>query len=334
MRTKSWVLVLTVVSACGDGDIDIDTDANNVCGEIAEVACHNMYQCCSEGEIEDFLGVDEPRTEAQCRDDVRKLCDRAIADRDFSIEGGRSRFDAQIMNTCLNALVAPEGVCATIDEVLPWTAACMNEAWTGLVSDGSECLAAFECESTDSFCAPNQRCTALPRVGQPCPGNQCAANLFCSGGTCQTQLGEGGQCMQQQQCQPPLFCDFNRVPAVCTARGDGGDPCTSSAACKSFQCIPGTCAGANPFQCFEDLDCNGRCADDNMPCTTDSQCQIGACSVTTTTQCTVNGQCPGVETCVFPVRCLPGDCVGDPVCTSAQITADYCTGALNDLPIP
>jgi hypothetical protein len=30
---------------------------------------------------------------------------------------------------------------------------------------------------------------------------------------------------------------------------------------------------------------------------------------------------------------LPGDCIGDPVCTAATITVDYCTGALNELPL-
>jgi hypothetical protein len=32
--------------------------------------------------------------------------------------------------------------------------------------------------------------------------------------------------------------------------------------------------------------------------------------------------------CNFPVKCLPGVCEGMPVCTTAQVVADYCTGAL------
>jgi hypothetical protein len=34
---------------------------------------------------------------------------------------------------------------------------------------------------------------------------------------------------------------------------------------------------------------------------------------------------------VFPVLCLPGDCIGDPVCTSRTLAVDYCE-SLGELP--
>jgi hypothetical protein len=40
--------------------------------------------------------------------------------------------------------------------------------------------------------------------------------------------------------------------------------------------------------------------------------------------CTSPTACGAGDTCLFPVRCLPGDCVGDPVCTAAQYVVDYC----------
>ena len=99
-----WICLV----ACGGG-VSVSTNASNVCSEIAEVACHNVYKCCSEGEIEDFLGVDEPRTEPQCKEDVRRTCERNIAKLDAAIEEKRVRFDSDLMNNCLEAIVAPSG---------------------------------------------------------------------------------------------------------------------------------------------------------------------------------------------------------------------------------
>jgi hypothetical protein len=139
-------------------------------------------------------------------------------------------------------------------------------------------------------------------------------------------------CNSSNQCQKDLFCDFNQAQPKCTARGAGGDPCTSSQACKSNQCIPGQCAGSNN-SCFTDTQCNGRCADDNSFCSQDSNCAIGHCSTTASQTCS-SQNCPLNETCIFPVACLPGDCVGNPTCTDTQVTVDYCTGALAELPLP
>src|SRR5262249_55069248 len=104
----SYVVIAAFVVGCGGGSgVSIDANQDNVCGEIAEVACHNMYQCCSEGEIETFLRVSDPRTEDQCRDDLTRLCKRSIANLDDGISAGRVKFDGNIMNHCLEALVAP-----------------------------------------------------------------------------------------------------------------------------------------------------------------------------------------------------------------------------------
>jgi hypothetical protein len=318
--------------ACGGDGLDISANASNVCSEIAKVACHNLYQCCSEGEIEDFLGVDEPRTEPQCQEDVRRLCDRAIARLDEAIEAKRVRFDSAIMNGCLEALVAPSGTCASVESVLPWAEECMNTAWVGLVTDGGQCFGTFECASVDSFCAPNQTCTARPTTGQPCTGT-CATGNFCQAGTCQPQGGDGAPCTSTVQCLNPRFCDF--ASGTCTDVRDGGEACTSNAACKSGQCIPGTCAGSTQ-SCFTDATCGRRCSNNGLACVQDGNCGPGTCNVTTTTACTLtNNPCTALgEVCVFPPLCQPGDCVGDPVCSTAQIVVDYCEDALGDIPFP
>jgi hypothetical protein len=159
--------------------------------------------------------------------------------------------------------------------------------------------------------------------------------LFCGAGTCQNQVGEGAPCTVFNQCQEPLFCDTSAgSPGVCRAQGEGGDTCTGNFSCLSGQCIPGTCAGTNPNPCFVDSNCAGRCEDDQTPCSSAAQCQMGTCSVTTTMACADENGCPAVETCILPVQCLPGDCIGTPTCTASLITVDYCVGALDELPFP
>lgn len=330
----SFILICLV--ACGDG-VDVNANASNVCSEIAKVACHNLYQCCSEGEIEDFLNVDEPRTEPQCQEDVRRLCERSIARLDEGISAKRVQFDSSTMNNCLEALVAPSNACATVETTLPWAEECMNSAWVGLVADGGQCFGTFECAGKDSFCATNQTCTARPTNGQPCGATGCASGHFCQLGTCVPQLGTGLPCTSEAQCQDPLFCDFASLSGPkCTEVLDGGSPCTSNNACKSRQCIPGTCAGSTQ-SCFTDATCGRRCTNNGGACIQDSNCTtIGTCSVTTTTSCTLTtNPCTALgETCVFPPLCQPVDCVGDPVCTQAQIVVDYCEDSIGDLPLP
>jgi hypothetical protein len=320
--------------ACGDG-VSVGTNANNVCSEIAEVACHNLYQCCSEGEIEDFLNVSEPRTEPQCKEDVKRMCQRDIARLDEGIDKKRVKFDSEIMNNCLEALVAPSGACATVEQTVPWAEVCMNSAWVGLVADGSQCFGTFECASKDSFCAPNQTCTAKPGPGQACgisPG--CSTGNFCQAGTCRPQLAENAQCTSTAQCLQPLFCDFAAAIPICTSVRDGGQPCTSDSACKSGDCIPGTCAGSTQ-SCFTSATCGRRCTNNGATCAQDSNCGPGQCSVTTTMMCNNTTMfCPGIETCVFPLLCQPGACVGTPVCAQAQLVVDYCQDALGDVPFP
>jgi hypothetical protein len=334
MRSSLGVSIVWLCFAACGGGVDVSTNSGNVCSEIAKVACHDLYQCCSEGEIEGFLRVSEPRTEPQCKEDVTRLCEREVALLDESIDKKRVRFDSELMNNCLDALVAPSNACATVEASLPWTEECMNSAWIGLVPDGGQCFGSFECASKDSFCAPNQICTAKPTNGQPCTGgvDSCATGFYCQT-TCRPQVGAGQQCSFTQQCTEPLICDATSL--TCTNLHETGEPCTSNAACKSQRCLPGTCAGTTT-PCFNSAACGLRCTNNGNTCFQDSGCGVpGRCSFTTTTMCTTfSNPCTALgETCIFPQLCQPSTCVGTPVCGEAQRVTDYCEDALEDFPV-
>jgi hypothetical protein len=59
-------------------------------------------------------------------------------------------------------------------------------------------------------------------------------------------------------------------------------------------------------------------------------CSIGGA------QCQQQNQCTGAgNTCVFPNTCAGAACVGDVVCAvDQQQSADFCLGAVSDLPSP
>lgn len=333
---RSFVLLLgfSTLVACGDdGGVSISANQDNFCGEIAEVACHNLYRCCAEGEIQDFLGVSEPRSQDQCRDDVRRICERGAARLDDSIKAGRVAFDAERMNQCLEALVAPDDSCASVVQELPWAEACMESAFVGTVPTEGTCFFAHDCAGApDSLCGPNQKCIPRPTAGFPC-GNGCASDFYCADGICQTRLAEGAPCVSTSQCVDELFCDTAAMPMpICTKAQPGGSACTSNAGCESGSCVPGQCMGTNQ-QCFTELDCDSRCADDGSFCSTSAQCALGNCSVGGNS-CNDDAQCTAGagDTCIFPVQCLPGQCIGEPICTARTLTVDYCEN-LSQLPV-
>jgi hypothetical protein len=329
MNRKFVIAFLFIASCGGDGKPQISANKDNVCSQIASVACYDAYQCCSEGQIENFLGVSDPRTEQECITDATRLCEQQIGTVDASIKAGRVTFDSAAMNACLKALVVPDDACSTVDSTLPWAMACMSSAWVGAVAVGGKCLHGFECaDPTKAFCAQNQTCTALPAEGMPCGnGVQCAAGFFCGAGTCRAQVAAGGMCNSSQECQKGNFCN-DAQPRVCEAVHSAGQSCTSDQACQSNRCLPGVCAGTT-ISCRNDTACGSRCSNDNSFCLTDANCGAGTCSVggaacTTQATCTANGG----GTCVFPNTCKQLSCIGNIVCADTQIEADYCTDSV------
>jgi hypothetical protein len=328
--------VVGLLAACGQSGVTIDSSQGNFCEQIADVACNNMYQCCTEGEIESKLHVTEPRTEDECRTDFKRSCDRSAAQVNDSLKAGRMKFVADNLNKCLESIVAPSDKCSEVVTTAPWVDACMDSAFVGTVATDGACLFANDCAGgQDSYCAPNQKCAARPTGGFPC-GTGCASAFYCSSGICTAKLAAGAMCTSSTACQKDLFCDTSQTMPVCAAKQPGGATCTSSAACMSGTCIPGTCSGTTSTSCFKDMDCGSRCGGTGFSCTQSSQCSTGTCQIggfSCTSETTCTNSNPS-DHCIFPILCVPATCVGTPVCTAETTTIDYCSGALSQLPVP
>jgi hypothetical protein len=340
---RACLVLLGLLAGCQDG-IEVDATAATFCDEYAEVVCHNLYECCTESQIQNELGVSEPRTELQCREDKTRSCKRGTAALRASLDAGRVTFKAAAYNACLSALLLPDDVCSTYVAELPWSEVCKERPWEGTVPLMGACFFDHDCAGypKTAECAPDQKCVALPTAGFPCASGQCAADFFCgSGGLCQAKLAELAPCTGAGQCQENLFCDTTAMPMpICTKRQGGGNACTSNAGCISGDCIPGRCMATNQ-SCYTDAGCNDRCADDNSFCVvgSDHMCNtFGFCNGVTSVTCsgsTANQQCVNAEAgdrCVFQVACLAGDCIGDPVCTAPLFIADYCAVGRNLAP--
>lgn len=332
----SCLVLLGLLAGCQSG-FSVDTSESNFCDEYAEVICHNLYQCCTEEQIEDSLGVTEPRTEVQCREDKKRECVRGSAQIRDSLQNGRVTFNAEALDACLTAYAAPEDTCATYVTELPWAEACKEQAFVGAVASGGACFFDHDCAGApeSAECGPDQKCVALPTGGAPCPTGACAAGFFCgTTQTCQAKLAEGATCTSTAQCQTDLFCDTTATPTpTCTARQPAGSSCTSNAGCESGECVPGRCMGSTQA-CYNDTQCSAHCANSSAFCSIgfDYTCNTapGHCDTITTTACsgsTADSQCVNAgagTTCIFEVSCVPGDCIGDPVCTAPLFLADYC----------
>jgi hypothetical protein len=303
----------------------VSVDAETVCAEVAEVVCWNLRTCCTEGEIEDYLGIDDPPTPDQCRADVAILCEREIATREWSAENGRSQLDPGVLETCLNALLAPDGACVTIATVAPWAAACAASAWTGLVQAGGACVQDFECAGDRSTFAPDQTCAPAATAGESCVGALCVPGHYCDGDICRPLVGPGDSCLSDVQCDAGLYCD-TRVDE-CATRAQIGQPCTWYSGCvEGATCTIGRCDDG--FDCFADEDCSGACDDDGSACVDATDCGTGTCSVSGAT-CFDDSDCSmiGVEVCEFPAQCLPTTCKGSRRCIELHDSYDYCDAA-------
>src|SRR6476659_1971861 len=105
MRVAFLSVIGLLVAACGEDGVTVSTNEDNFCDEVAKVACHNLYQCCTEGEIENYLDVVDPRTEVQCREDAARRCERSYVGVSDSLKQKRMTLDSGKLDACLQAYV-------------------------------------------------------------------------------------------------------------------------------------------------------------------------------------------------------------------------------------
>ena len=190
---KSCLVLIGLLVGCQDG-FSVDADQGNFCDEVAEVACHNMYQCCTEDQIESDLGVTEPRTEVQCREDKKRECIVANADVRDSLKAGRAHVRCGKFQRILRALAAPDDTCATYVTERPWMEACKTAAFLGTVATGATCFFSHDCQGGPTASAARTRSVSGTDRRVPVPAGFCAG-LYCgTGGTCVQKLAEGAPC--------------------------------------------------------------------------------------------------------------------------------------------
>lgn len=284
---STLLALLLLAGKCGDDELDFSTDAtaDNVCGEVAEVMCSNIFQCCRGGQIESSLGVEITTDEKACRRDVRLICEEETAIVQASVDAGRASWRIQQINECLKAAVAPKDGCFPyVADFLPQ---CVGPMYQGRQVAGAECLHDYECIE-DHYCGVDRKCKAYPVVGQSCEQDGiCASTAYCDSvetadgsyqQLCVAKKAAGVGCNNASECLAGLLCFQNPNPVVgdeffgiCTARRAVGEPCDQNAICESNRCLPGMCNDGSG-ECYTDADCGGYCEMSGGSCSSLEPC--------------------------------------------------------------
>lgn len=306
---------------------DIDVSESNLCSVIADVACYNMFRCCTGAQIEGALGLTQSTTVDECRRDVKLTCQDTLTPVFWSVARGATVINTNQYKNCLTAMTAPEAGCFLHQTEPPWRLQCDQVMFQGLLAVGLQCFYDHECQP-NHFCGSDAICRALPSAGQPCPQYQCAASLFCSwdSGNCEALRTVGGACNTDSECQEGLYCGVGGTGSTCQARKALGVGCESDWECSSSYCIPGTCSNGDP--CYADSQCGGTCSADGYSCYDDLDCSR-SCNLTGY-YCTTDLDCPDPgDSC--PVNTCEGGCNGQPVCGEQYLVVDYCEDTIYDL---
>jgi hypothetical protein len=309
-----------------EGDPDVSVTQNNLCDEMAEVLCHNIFECCTGSQIEEDFGLEITTTKKTCRRDVALQCEEGNALLLYAISAGTVAIERDKANTCLKDLVVRDQCFMVIDEPTDRTAC--SEMIRGLQEEGKDCPMGFEC-AEDLYCAADGKCRKLPGKGEKCPSYACAKNLYCgydgesSERKCLTLKKKGESCPSSLACEPPLYCEYgeDHTQGTCQSLKEVGEPCKASSECNSYKCIPGMCD--NGQACFVGSDCQGQCASSGQPCNSSYDC-AGVCEVSGDS-CEDDFDCDYLESerCINE-ECKPGTCNGKPACGQRHYVIDYC----------
>jgi hypothetical protein len=271
------------------------------CAEVAEVACRNLSSCCTRSTASALLGV-EPGNEEACRADLSLRCELATAPHRYFLAQTTVGFDAEAASDCLEALTVVDG-CALVSTAVPWEEACEREIWAGLLPEGHECTDDLECLG-QLVCDAGHHCARLPEAGEPC---------------------HDGRCL------PGFSCDETDHCAIVPPPAPGGSACRGDAACASGICPASTCV-VGQWTCYDDSDCDDRCSADGRTCLDDADCTVGTCLFSGLLCGEGHPGCGPSDVCQAAV-CGSGECEREAVCAPKLVTTDYCTDALEQLPL-
>ena len=195
-------------AACSDDKPTVAVTAGNICDQVAQVACYDMYRCCDDAQIELQLSTSSVPTQDQCKSDVSASCmaNPELGKLADSVAAGHMTFNSSALTTCLQAMLEPGTTCV-VAEVPPWLDACMASAWTGTVLGGDPCAYDRECADAASYCGTAMNvCVPKPHAGQACNPGGCAPGTYCMGSTCMTDTAHGAPCVMDAQCGANFYC--------------------------------------------------------------------------------------------------------------------------------
>ena len=312
-------LVLTAATGQGCGDTESESGGSvktfdELLQELAQSVCRG--ECDASGGT-----YVEIRYGAECLEIYSLLYESVGASIKASLDAGRTSFDAEAAQRCLDLLAAEE--CDEAD------LAC-EDALVGKVATGDACTESTECAG-NAYCREGLdclgTCVATLGVGEACPGtdfDECGAGFFCSAeGVCTAEKANGEPCDYSEECSS-YYCDYTEEGSRCVEIPpdyvkDIGALCDFDQECKpDLHCPQGTCTAAGeigePCPCVSEAYCSEDSAD-----------AFGVCVA----------RIPQGEACEISGQCATGIC-DDGVCEKPSglggpcVTDDRCFGVCDD----
>ena len=324
MKSILGVVVLLLLSACGDGD-NASNNGNNAKNNTSNNASNNANN--GTGPYVDVPEADAKATFVKVFCDQERECQCPILDsytefvnceQTVSSNWDRTKtmtgqtYDGECLAQHLNALLAGGCNAAFFDpasEPLCDSAYPRCQVYSGDVSDGETCFGV----RTFSDCAKGSFCTGSLGIADPICVEECDAPVRSQGQRCNYGF-EILACDADTFCDPvSLFCSPRKAAGMsCDARQDQNEQCVTGLVCgrnaqQMLECMTPHLEGE---ACVEPNDCeSGHCVQNlcaptpavGEPCT--GRCQDSACVQQTCTAFPGDG-----EACltVLPQRCADG----------------------------
>jgi len=234
LRLGPAILVLAVVS-CSSGE---PLDFTSFYHEYRVALCLRDVRC-------GFIPAYEKDACEASFEEMLALSEPSYTMKD-SIQTGRAAFDRSLAQACLDAI---NDLCSS-GKPFSWSYfdPCFSVV-TGVVSEGGECQAAWECDSgtwCDQGGADTNGCVGTCRallpegaICDPTIDSHCAPSDTCvpATATCTARVGVGNACVSGEWCQQGLVCmgylaaneysdpPTDEVQGVCRPLGTQGEAC-------------------------------------------------------------------------------------------------------------